>query len=436
MGIVVERSAELSKISTEIANAIVDSRTYADEDRLHSMLTQIRNETPLIWVEPDNFEPFWLVTKYEDIKTVSSQNALFTSGAKQTILTSNAELEQIKAMTGGRLNQSYTLVNMDGREHKRHRLLTQSWFQPSNLKRRGDRLLAIAQEFADRFAAMAPEADFASDVAFLYPLRVIMDIFGVPPQDEPMILNWTLQLFASDDPDLNLTGASSAGNLEEQLRAQFQAAEEMTAYMENLRQERLANPGEDLGSVIANATIDGKPISPETAVYYYMIIATAGHDTTASSTACGMWALAKFPELLPQLKSDPSAIPGFIEECVRWATPVKHFLRSASEDTHLRGQTIRAGELLMLCYPSANRDEDVFDRPFEFDIKRKAGGHIAFGFGGHICLGQHLARMELKNFWDAVIPRLQSVELSGTPKLAATRLAGGYKSLPIKFEMN
>lgn len=424
------------KLAKSLANAIVDSRTYADEVRFHAILTQIRKETPLVWVEPDDFEPFWLVSKYEDVRTVSSQNAIFKSGDKQTILTSDSELEQIKAMTGGRPNQGYTLVNMDGREHKRHRLLTQSWFQPSNLKRRGDRLVSVAQEFADRLAAMTPEVDFASDLAFLYPLRVIMDIFGVPPEDEPMILNWTLQLFASDDPDLNLTGASSADNLEEQLRAQFQAVQEMTAYMENLRQERLANPGEDLGSVIANATIDGKSISPEAVVSYYMIIATAGHDTTASSTACGMWALAMFPELLPHLKSDPGAIPGFIEECVRWATPVKHFLRSASEDTELRGQTIRAGELLMLCYPSANRDEDVFNRPFEFDITRKVGAHMAFGFGGHICLGQHLARMELTNFWEAVIPRLQSVELAGTPKLAAARLAGGFKSLPIKFEMN
>ena len=426
----------VNRLSREFANAIVDSRTYADEARLHAMLTQIRTETPVAWAEPDDFEPFWLVTRYDDVRAVSSQNALFPSGVKQTILTRNAELAQIKAMTGGSPHQSITLIQMDGRVHMRHRLLTQSWFQPSSLKRRAGKLKAIAEEFADRMAALGGKADFASEVAFLYPLRVIMDILGVPPEDEPLILNWTLQLFGSDDPDLNLTGASSAIDAQEQLRAQFESAGQLAAYMEKLRQARIADPGEDLGSLIATGLIDGEPIKPETAVAYYMIVATAGHDTTASSTACGMWALTQHPELLGKLKAQPDLIPAFVEESVRWATPVKHFLRSASEDTELGGQTIRKGQLLMLCYPSANRDEAVFERPFVFDIERNANAHMAFGYGGHICIGQHLARMEMTNFWEAVIPRLDSVEAAGPAKLAAARLAGGFKTLPIRFEMH
>lgn len=426
----------MNRLSREVANTIVDPRTYGDEERLHELLAQIRRETPLAWAEPDGYEPFWLVTRYDDIRAVSSQNELFVSGEKQTILTSDAELAKIRAMTGGSPHHSQTLINMDGRTHKRHRLLTQLWFQPSSLKRRSDRLKAISSEFAERMANLAPEADFASELAFLYPLRVIMDILGVPPEDEPTILKWTLQLFASDDPDLNLTGATSQVDLEEQLRAQFEAVGEMTAYMGKLREDRLANPGEDLGGLIATGQIDGKPLSAETAIAYYMIIATAGHDTTAASTACGMWALAQEPELLSTLKADASLISGFVEESVRWATPVKHFLRSASADTKLNGQEIKQGQLLMLSYPSANRDEDVFDRPFELDIHRSKNGQMAFGFGGHMCLGQHLARIELANFWEAVIPRLKAVELAGEARLAKSRLAGGYKSLPIRFSMD
>ena len=424
------------RLSREFANAIVDSRTYADDARLHSILTQIRNETPVAWAEPDNFEPFWLVTKYEDVKAVSSQNALFPSGARQTILTSNRELAQIKAMTGGSPHHSVTLINMDGRAHKRHRLLTQSWFQPSSLKQRVGRLKAIADASADRMAALGGEADFASDVAFLYPLRVIMDILGMPPEDEPLILNWTLQLLSSNDPDLNLTGASSDSDPEEQLRAQFEAANQMTVYMEKIRLACIENPGDDLGSVIANGLIDGAPIKPENAVSYYMLAATAGHDTTSASINCGMWALTQIPELLGKLKARPELIPAFVEEAVRWATPVKAFHRSASADTELRGQRIGAGELLLLSYPSANRDEDIFELPFDFNIERTENPQVSFGFGGHMCLGLHLSRMEMVVFWEAVIPRLMSVEAAGPAKLAAVTLAGGIKTLPIRFEMH
>ncbi len=424
-----------ARLSQDFANAIVDSRTYADDARLHAMLAQIRATTPVAWTEPDDFDPFWLVTRYEDIKNVSRQNALFQSGVRQTILMDHRELAQVKAMTGGKPHHATNLIHMDGRVHMRHRLLTQTWFQPANLKRRGDRLRAIAHEFADRLAAMDGKADFAADIAFLYPLRVIMDILGVPTEDEPRILTWTLQLFGSDDAELNRTGATTATDKKEQLRAQFAAAQEMTSYMEALRQARLAEPGEDLGSVIATAEIDGAAIAPEAAVAYYMLIATAGHDTTASSTACGMWALTQTPGLLGTLRARPELIPAFVEESVRWATPVKHFLRSASEDTEVGGQAIKAGDLLMLCYPSANRDEAIFERPFDFDIERALNPQVAFGYGGHMCLGQHLARMEMINFWSAALPRLNSVAAAGTARLAAARLAGGLKSLPIRFDM-
>ena len=426
----------MQKLPRDVANAVVDSRTYADYDRLHAILSDIRANKPLAWAEPDDFEPFWFVSRYEDVKTVSRKNSLFTSGAKQTILMDNGELAQVKAMTGGSPHHSLDLIHMDGPQHSKFRQLTQGWFQPATLRQRDDRLKAVALEFVDRLAALNGRADFASDIAFRYPLRVIMQILGVPADEEPLILKWTLQLFASDDPDLNRTGASSACDKQEQLRAQFAAASEMAAYMGRLREMRIEKPTDDLSSVIANGMIDGERIIPALAVAYYMIVATAGHDTTASSIACGMWALTQNAELLLKLRRDPALIPGFVEESVRWATPVKHFLRSASETTELRDQSITAGDLLMLSYPSANRDESVFERPFDFDIERQPNAQIAFGYGGHTCLGQFLARTEMINFWEVALPRLNYVKAAGPVRLAASRLAGGIKSLPIRFEMS
>src|SRR5271168_906717 len=325
---------------------------------------------------------------------------------------------------------------MDGDTHREYRFLTQSWFQPANLRQRADQIKAAAREFVDNMAGMGGYADFAPDIAFLYPLHIIMGILGVPREDEPRILNWTKQLLASDDPEMNRSGAGGANSEEERLRARFEVFSEFIAYLETLRQARVGEPQEgDLASMIANAVISDAPISPEMAVGYYLIVATAGHDTTAASTACAMWALTQDRELLPKLKAQPDLIPGFVEESVRWATPVKHFLRTATSSTQLREQQIAKDDLLMLSYSSANRDEEKFDRPFEFDVERKLG-QIAFGYGAHICLGQHLARLEMTTFWETLIPRLKSVEAAGPARLIVSNLSSGLKTLPIRFEFN
>ena len=171
-------------------------------------------------------------------------------------------------------------------------------------------------------------------------------------------------------------------------------------------------------------------------VSYFAIISTAGHDTTSATTAMGMWLLAEQPALLQRLKDEPGLIPGFVEETIRWTSPVQQFVRSAVEDYELRGRTIRKGDLLYLSYISANRDEEVFSDPFTFDPARSPNRHIGFGYGAHICIGQHLARLEMKSLWEELIPRLESVEMAAPGKTTESEFVSGPKSVPIRYRMH
>jgi hypothetical protein len=274
------------------------------------------------------------------------------------------------------------------------------------------------------------------DVALTYPLRVIMEILGVPPSDEPRMLKLTQELFGAADPELNRSQSNTpdgggGGGLED-LRA---VIADFFMYFKGITDARKANPGTDLATVIANGEVDGAPINDFEAMSYYVIVATAGHDTTSSSTAGAVWGMCQYPEAFAKVKADPSLIPGLVDEAIRWVTPVKHFMRSATEDTEIRGRKIAKGDWLMLCYPSGNRDEEVFDEPEVFKPDRSPNRHLAFGYGAHLCLGQHLAKMEMRILFEELMPRLKSLEFAGPATRAEAAFVGGPKRLPIRYEM-
>ena len=166
---------------------------------------------------------------------------------------------------------------------------------------------------------------------------------------------------------------------------------------------------------------------------YFLIIATAGHDTTSYSLTGGLKALLENPDQLAKLRADPSLLPSAVDEFIRWTSPVKHFMRTATEDVEIEGKQVRAGDIVMLSYPSANRDEDVFDDPFAFRVDRKPNRHLAFGTGPHLCLGQHLAKMELISFMREFLARIDDVELAGIPRAVQSTFVGGVKNLPIRY---
>jgi hypothetical protein len=337
-------------------------------------------------------------------------------------------------MTGGSPHLVRTLVQMDAPDHPKYRVLTQSWFLPQNIRGLEARIRQIAREHVDRMASLGGECDFVQDVALSYPLRVIMEILGVPPADEPRMLKLTQELFGAGDPELNRSRSANPeqgggmGDLQAVIADFFM-------YFKKITDERKAHPGSDLASVIANGQIDGAPINDFEALCYYVIVATAGHDTTSSSTAGAVWGMCQFPEAFAKLKADPALIPGLVDESIRWVTPVKHFMRSATQDALLRGREVKKGDWLMLCYPSGNRDEEVFDEPDVFRPERSPNRHLSFGYGAHLCLGQHLAKMEMRILWEELIPRLTSLEFAGQPTRAEAAFVGGPKHLPIRFAM-
>ena len=259
-----------------------------------------------------------------------------------------------------------------------------------------------------------------------FPLYVILSLLGLPESDFPFMLKLTQELFGSDDDEFK-RGTTT----EDQMPVLL----EMFEYFNEVTASRREHPTEDLASAIANARIDGESLSDIDTVSYYLIVATAGHDTTSATISGGLLGLIENPQQRERLRDDLSLMPLATEEMIRWVTPVKAFMRTAAEDTTIRGVPIAAGESLLLSYVSANRDEEVFADPFRFDVGREPNKHVAFGYGVHFCLGAALARMEVNSFFTELLPRLRSVELTDAPEHVATTFVGGLKHLPIRYSL-
>ena len=425
-------SATGATIPTHVAEPLVDPAAYAD-GRVHESYRWLRTNNPLGRAEIDGFDPFWVVTKHADILAVSRQNDLFHNGDRPTVVTNQIGERRTREITGGSPHLVYSLVQMDPPDHPKHRALTQAWFMPANLKKLEERIRVIAKRAADDMCAKPGVCDFAAEVAAAYPLHVIMEIMGVPEEDEPRMLRLTQELFGPQDPEtMRALDMLSPEQLTDLISA---TVDDFNAYFRRLSVERRARPREDLATVIANARIEGAPISDIGAMGYYIIVAAAGHDTTSSSTAGAIWALADNPGQFAKVKNDPSLIPSLVDEAVRWMTPVKHFMRSATAETELAGRQIAKGDWLMLCYASGNRDEEVFEDPYEFRVDRTPNRHLSFGYGAHLCLGQHLAKMEMRILFEELLPRLSSLELAGEPKLTQANFVNGPKSVPIRFAL-
>jgi len=419
-------------IPPDIAATLVNPAAYAD-NRLHESYRWLRANNPLGVARTENFDPFWVVTKHAHIQAISRQNDLFHNADRATVLTARAGIERIRKVTGGP-NLVRSLVQMDAPDHPKYRALTQGWFMPANLGKFEARVRHIARSTVARMLEKDGHCDFVADVALGYPLHVIMEILGVPEQDEPRMLKLTQELFGSQDPD---TARVREALSPEQFAGMMQSiVNDFGAYFRKITEERRSHPRDDLATVIANARIGGEYMPDHDATSYYMIVATAGHDTTSSSTAGAIWALAENPEQFAEVKANPELIPGLVDEAVRWMTPVKHFMRSATADTELGGRGIAKGDWLMLCYASGNRDEEVFEDPFSFRCDRKPNRHVAFGYGAHLCLGQYLAKLEMRILFEELLPRLKSIALDGEVKMTQATFVNGPKKLPVRFEVN
>jgi cytochrome P450 len=400
---------------------VVSPDLYADEEKLHRMFTALRRDEPVRWTAPQQYRPFWAISKHADIQAVERDFNQFIVGPRNR-LQSLAEEERIRAVSGG-APLMRTLPTMDDPDHKKYRLLTRNWFLPASLKRLEPQIHALVTEYLNRLEKAGGEAEFVNEISLWIPLRIIMLILGIPLEDGPMMHRLTGQLFGPFDPD---TARPSDGH------AIAEAGAELFAYFKDLLGRRREDPQEDLASVIANGRIDDEPIKDHEALSYCVTITAAGHETTSSSIAGGLHALIKHPAQYAALRSDPTLLNSTVDEIFRYVSPVRSFIRVAVNDYELRGNLIKAGDSVLSLYPSANRDEEVFEDSQAFKITRSKNSHVAFGFGPHMCLGHFLARTELKAFFSQFIARVERMELTSEASWLRANFLGGPKKMQVR----
>lgn len=402
---------------------IFSPEAYLDESGVARRCAELRAVAPVVWIEQEPYRPFWAVLRRDAIMAVERDGKTWLAGPRQTLIPRDIE-DAIVAQWGVRTGPVRTLLDMDGTDHRDHRNLTQSWFNSRFLDQLRTRMAGLARDYVDKLARLGGECDFIEEIAVPYPLIMITSILGLPDSDAPLVLRLTQELFGAQDPDRQRSGDYGQD-----------VAMEFFGYLAGVVAERRREPRDDLMSVVANARLHGVPLPDIDTLSYGMLLAAAGHDTTSSSVGVGMMQLARNPDEFARLKADPALIPTAAQEIFRWATPVRHFMRTAAVDSVLAGQAIKAGESVCLMYLSGNRDEQAFPQPDRFRVDRSPNRHVAFGYGAHHCLGRILAEMELEALLRELAARVEHVELAGEPEWVKTNHTGGLKHLPIRYRM-
>ncbi|WP_319435972.1 cytochrome P450 [Mycobacterium sp. RTGN5] len=413
-----------ARIMDDAGRALAVPQSYADEAQLHAALAHLRAHAPVSWVDVEGYRPFWAITKHADVMDIERQNDLFTNDPRPILVATELD-EKLRTDREAGIGLS-TLIHMDDPHHRDMRKIGADWFRPKAMRALKARCDELAKMYVDQMVERGPELDFSAEIAVNYPLYVILTLLGLPESDFPRMLKLTQELFGGDDTELQRGGSSDA---------MIAVLLDFFTYFAALTASRREHPTEDLTSAIANATINGQPLSDMDTASYYVIIASAGHDTTSAGIAGGLLELVRNPAELHRLQKDPGLMGTAVEEMVRCVTPVKEFMRTAQVDTEVRGVPIAKGESVLLSYVSANRDDEVFDDPMRFDVGRDPNKHLSFGYGVHFCLGAALARMEMHSFFSELVPRINTIELAGDPELSATTFVGGVKHLPIRYSL-
>ena len=399
----------------------VHSSAYADQETWHATAKELRDEQPCLLVEAEGFRPFYALTRHEDVFHVSRNNATFLN-TRDSVLGPELQFEMLKAMGV----DPKTLIHMDGAEHDDHRALANPYFRPTAVAKRQEGIDAIAAEFVQRMKDMGGECDFAQDIAVPYTLRVIMSIYGVPEEDEATMLRLTQGLFGAADPEY-------LGDFTDPFEMVQGTIKQFEEYFDGITKDRQANPRDDLASLIANGEVNGCPMDHHAQLWYYIIVATAGHDTTSFALSGGMHNLITNPGEMAKLQADPGLLVTAVDEMIRLSSPVRHFMRYPTQAVSFHGVEIPEGSRILLSYPSANRDDRMFEDPMDFKVDREnAPRMISFGGGDHFCLGSTFARRELRTIIPKLMASISSIELAGDPEWSEAAFVGGLKHLPVK----
>lgn len=404
----------------DLGEIFVSPEAYADPITWHQKAAVLRADEPVFRVERPGFRPFFAITRHADVMAIERRSDVFVNGLT-SVLQESTILDAQDAL--GPAVRS--LINMDGATHRDHRATTADWFTPSKVKRLTEQVEQLAARAVTNMIATGGTCDFVRDLALEYPLHVIMTILGVPEDDEPLMLRLTQEMFGSRDPEFS-RGTDVADDVA--------VVKDFMRYFWRIVDQRRERPTGDLASVISNASINGEPMGRLETMSYFILVATAGHDTTSNALAGGLDALLDHPDQIELLRNDPERLGLAVDEIIRWTSPVKHFMRTAIDDIEINGHQFRTGDWVLLSYASANRDERVFADPMTFDVGRpNASAHLAFGFGAHYCLGAHLSRLEIRALFDQLLTRVRHIERAGPTEYTRTTFVGGPKRLPIHF---
>ena len=395
-----------------------------------AMFDRLRAEDPVHWTPeaPPN-SGFWAVTKYEDIDAVDRDPETFTS-------TKYVNLEEVD---DDLMDLRRSMLETDGLRHRALRKLIQREFSQGPLTRKYEEFLRGLTKVTVDNALQNKEFDFVEKVSADFPINVLVRLLDVPVSDTGMLINWGNQMVANTDPDYTdhlITDPDS--DKYRHLPFRSPAALEAFEYGRELAKRRKGGDGTDLISILANRTPeDGEPLSASDFDNYFLLLVIAGNETTRHAISQAMLALIENQDQLKLLQEQPELIPSAVEELLRWASPVYHFRRTATRDVELSGTQIKADDKVVMWFASGNRDEAVFADPYRLDVTRTNIGHLTFGKGSpHVCLGNALARMEIRLMFTELIPRLASIELNGEVTRVRSNFINGIKKFPVRVEAN
>jgi len=415
----------------ELSPVAVDSINISDPEfwkgsRQHreSVFATLRREAPVKFfpeIPLANFPVgpgYWALTKHDDIWHVSRNPELFCSGKGSNIADLTVELNEFFG----------SMISMDDPKHVRLRTIVSKGFTPKEITRIEEYVKNKAKSIVDKvLAKYGPneEFDFVDNIAAPFPLQIICEMMGIPESDERQILDWTNVILGAGDPDFG-------GTLENLITV----ALEMFAYAQALGEARLANPTDDLTSVMMHSIVDGDRMSSQEFGSFFILLVVAGNETTRNAISHGLLQLTEHPDQKTAWYADfEGKTKGAVEEIVRWASPVIHFRRTATRDTEIRGVKIKEGEKVVMWYNSGNRDEEIYENPHQFNIARTlAPAQVGFGAGGpHFCLGANLARREIAVMFDEIRRRLPNLVVTGEPAYLQSNFINGIKRMPCRI---
>ncbi|MDA1074464.1 MAG: cytochrome P450 [Proteobacteria bacterium] len=423
---------------------ITDTDRYVRDGYPWAAWDLLRNEAPVFWYQRPRHEPFWAITRHEDIRYISRHPELFSN----TQILRISDVESVRIGQRGRVRNANRyggsaedppdFIFMDPPEHRQHRGAVSRLFTPRAMRALETHFAEMAENYVSRFAKVVVDqmtakgehgvVDVVHELSAKLPVAAICEMAGIPEEDWDQIFRWTETLVGAADPEYRLPGE----NQEQTLR---RSSGEWRRYNENLVENRLKTGlGADILSTLMQAEVDGAALTPREISNYFTLLVAAGNETTRNSITGGIKALLDHPDQLQRLIAEPDLVPSAVEEILRWTSAVIQFQRTVTEDLEIRGQRIRKGESVVMWYPSANRDEDVFTDPYKFDIARDPNDHFAFGgYGEHFCMGAHLARWEMRSIFHALLPALPKLSLASEPELVAGSLhVGGIKRMMVR----